>query len=306
MPAYVAGYDVEAIYAWWDSDHTEHTGDNYDDVVSYEGERLKDCLAGVRAVAEAHLERDAPATFFIVARLLDAATAELVEILDQPIFDIASHSYTHPDIKNFLHDDHRLRHEIVDSKNAIEDAFGRQVIGFTTPGGYENGYIGEPRVPQILQEAGYRYVRSVGCGPHDSMPAPLHQPFWYDDEGCADLLEIPTHAWHDNVLTGQHGLVSWPPALPWEYPTKMPTDAQGVYEAYAPGIEHAARAGLVAYVPTFHPWSIYRVDNQARHIGMLLDHADGVLDICSCVQVDERVRADRGLAAARPQLALAG
>ena len=127
MAAYIAGYDVEAIYAWWDSEYTEHTGDNYDDVVSYEGERLSECLAGVRAVAEAHLERDAPATFFIVARLLDAARPELVEILDHPIFDIASHSYNHPDIKSFLHDDHCLRHEIVDSKNAIEDAFGRLV-----------------------------------------------------------------------------------------------------------------------------------------------------------------------------------
>ena len=143
-----------------------------------------------------------------------------VEILDHPIFDIASHSYNHPDIKSYLHDDHRLRHEIVDSKHAIEDAFGRAVIGFTTPGGYEDGYIGEPGVLEILQEAGYRYLRSVGCGPHYSMPAPLHQPFWYDEEGCADLLEIPTHAWHDNVLTGQHGLVSWPPTLPWDYPTE--------------------------------------------------------------------------------------
>ena len=306
MAAYVAGYDVEAVYAWWDADHTEHTGDNYDDVVSYEGDRLAECLAGVRAVAEVHLERDAPATFFIVARLLDAARRELVEILDHPIFDIASHSYTHPDIKAHLHDDHRLRHEIADSKKAIEDAFGREVLGFTTPGGYEDGYIGEPRVLQILQGAGYGYLRSVGCGPHYSMPAPLHQPFTYDAEGYGDLLEIPTHAWHDNVLTGQHGLVSWPPALPWAYPARMPTDAQGVYEAYAPGIEHAARAGLVAYVPTFHPWSIYRVDNRASHIGMLLDHADGVLDICSCLQVYEQVRADPELAAARPRLALAG
>ena len=306
MSAYVAGYDVEAVYAWWDSDHTEHTGDNYDDVVSYEGERLEECLAGVRAVAEVHLERGAPATFFIVARLLDAAPAEMVEILDHPIFEIASHSYTHPDIKSFLHDDHRLRHEIVDSKRAIEDAFGREVVGFTTPGGYEDGYIGQPRVLEILQEAGYRYLRSVGCGPHLSMPAPLHQPFWYAEEGCGELLEIPSHAWHDNVLTGQHGLVSWPPILPWDYPTKMPADAQGVYEAYAPGIEHAARSGHVAYVPTFHPWSIYRIDSGAAHVGMLLDHADGVLDICSCEQLDRRLRDDPGLGAHRPTIPLAG
>ncbi len=306
MTAYVAGYDAEAVYAWWDCEFTEHTGDNYNDVVSYEGERLAECVAGIRAVAEAHLERGAPATFFVVARLLDAARSELVEILDHPIFEVASHSYTHPDIKAYLHDDHRLRHEIADSKHAIEDAFGNEVLGFTTPGGYQDGYIDQPRVLEIFREAGYRYLRSVACGPHYSMPAPLHQPFWYDAEGCPDLLEIPTHAWHDNVLTGQHGLVSWPPILPWDYPNKMPTDARGVYEAYAPGIDHAARAGLVAYVPTFHPWSIYRIDKQAGQIAMLLDHADGVLDIRSCVQVYERVRDDPGLAAPRPEFKLTG
>ena len=77
----------------------------------------------------------------------------------------------------------------------------------------------------------------------------------------------------------------------------MPTDARGVYEAYAPGIEHAAESGLVAYVPTFHPWSIYRIDNQASHIAMLLDHAAGVLDIRSCGQLYEQVRADPSRAA---------
>ena len=39
---------------------------------------------------------------------------------------------------------------------------------------------------------------------------------------------------------------------------------------------------------------------------MLLDHAEGVLDICSCVQLYEQVRDDPELAGARPELQLAG
>jgi peptidoglycan/xylan/chitin deacetylase (PgdA/CDA1 family) len=305
MSTYVAGYDVEAVYAWWDSDHTVHTGDNYDNVVSYEGEKLDECIAGVRAVAEVHLERNAPATFFIVAKLLDSATAQLVEILDQPIFEIACHSYTHNDIKEYLNDDSWLRHEVVDSKKAIEDAFGRPVIGFTAPGGYENGFMGEPRFVELLWESGYRYIRSVGCGPNLSMPAPLHQPFWYADEGAQGLLELPTHAWHDNTLTGQHGMVSWPPTLPWSYPSEMPTDARGVYEAYAPGIDYTAESGLAIYQPTFHPWSIYRIDQQAGQIAMLLDHALGTLEISSCADVYRTFENDPGLASKRPELAAA-
>ena len=50
--------------------------------------------AGVRAVPDAHLEREIPATFFLLANMLEAAGPELRSILDQPLFGIQSHSFT--------------------------------------------------------------------------------------------------------------------------------------------------------------------------------------------------------------------
>ena len=88
MAFYVAAYDTEAIYPWWDLGDTPYSATTYQQVVSYEGARLDECLDGVRAVAEVHLRQQAPATFFIVAQLAVAAGARLREILDHDLFDL--------------------------------------------------------------------------------------------------------------------------------------------------------------------------------------------------------------------------
>lgn len=272
MSYYVPAYDTEPVYAWWRPPRADASG--YDVRVSYADCRTDEFLDGVRAVADVHLRTNTPATFFIVARLLD-----------QPDFDLQCHSYTHADLIAISDDHAALHHELVDAKKHIEDVFSRPVLGLTAPGGYTHGFSGQPHILDVMWEAGYRYMRTYGAGPSETVPAPLHQPFWYAEEGHPDLLEIPSHAWHDNILTGQPGLVHWPPVLPWDYPQKIPTDARSVYHAYAPGIDHTCDADLLTYIPIFHPWSIHRIDEEARQIEMLLHHARGRQDIASCTQV---------------------
>jgi hypothetical protein len=79
-------------------------------------------------------------------------------------------------------DENALKRELCDAKHLIEETFGREVIGFTTPAGFPNGLVGQPRLLQKFWEAGYRYIRSVGMGPFHTIPAPLTQPFWYADD----------------------------------------------------------------------------------------------------------------------------
>jgi hypothetical protein len=80
----------------------------------------------------------------------------------------------------------------------------------------------------------------------------------------------------------------------------MPTDAQGVYEAYAPGIEYAAENGLLTYIPIFHPWSIHRIDARAGQVKLLVDEAQKMMEVVSCIQVYEQVLEDRSLAIGMP------
>ena len=263
MAFYVAGYDTEAIYPWWEIGDTPYSATTYQQMVSYEGARLDECLDGVRAVAEVHLRHQARATFFIVAQLAVAAGS-------------------------------RLR--------AIEDLFGREVIGFTAPGGFGHGFLGETRLLEALWEAGYRYVRTLSWQPNHVAPAPLTQPFWFSDDGYPELLEISAHAWHDNILTGQPSPMAWPPALPWGYPSRLPTTGREVYEAYAPGIEYTRDQGLLTYDPVFHPWSIYRVDRGAGQIDLLLQHARRAgLTLASCNDVYRHLVANPHLAHPAPK-----
>ena len=265
---------------------------------------MREFLAGARAVAEVHLKHEAPATFFIVAKLLEHAP-ELRDILDHPGFDIECHTFTHEDLIAIGDDEKALRYELVDSKKLIEDTFGRPVAGLTTPGSFTRGLLGQSLTLEIMWEAGYRYVRSIGKGPFDTVPAPLTQPFWYSQEGYPEFLEIPIHAWHDNVLTGQPFPAYWPPVIPWGLPSKAAENAREAYDAYAPGIDYAAKEDLLCYTPGFHPWSIYRLDRNASHIDMLLARAGSVMTVASCIQLYRYALANRTVAGEEPIFAQA-
>ena len=292
MSFYIAAYDTEAVYPWWE-DHAR----GFD----YAPSRIREFLAGVQAVVNAHLEREVPATFFLVAKMLELAGPELRALLDHPLLEIQCHTFTHP---NLIELDERgdtaaLRYELADAKKRIEDTFGRPVIGLTAPGGHTCGFTGRARLLALLWDAGYRYVRSVGTGPHGTVPAPINLPFWYTRDGFPELLETPSHAWHDNILTGQPGHAHWPPVLPWGYPATMPRDARGVYEAYAPGIDYCTAREMLYYMPVFHPWSIHRIDRKAGQIALLLDHARQKMDMASCLQLYQHIVDRRSLATDR-------
>ncbi len=295
MPLYVSAYDTEAVYPWWESDAS-----GFD----YTPNRIREFLAGVRAVADVHLEQDVPATFFLVARMVELAGRELRAILDHSLFDIQCHSFTHPDLMALddRGDADALRYELADSKKLIEDTFGTPVTGLTAPGGYTRGFAGHPRILGLMQEAGYRYVRSVGAGPAHTVPAPFNGPFWYTEDGFPDLLETPSHAWHDNILTGQPARTHWPPVLPWSLPATVPGDARGVYDAYAPGIDYCLRTDFPYYLPIFHPWSIYRIDRQAGQIALLVEHARRNMGMAHCGHLLGHIRSNRTLASERPLL----
>ena len=295
MPLYVSAYDTEAVYPWW-----EENSSGFD----YSPTRIEEFVAGVRAVASVHLEQKVPATFFLVAKMVTLAGSELRQILDNSLFEVQSHSFTHPNLINLddRGDKKALCFELHDSKKLIEDTFGKSVTGLTAPGGYTQGFVGHPRILAIMQEAGYKYVRSVGAGPSHTVPAPFNEPFWYSVDGFPDLLETPSHGWHDNILTGQPARTHWPPLLPWLLPATVPQDAQGVYDAYVPGIEYCLQTGFLYFLPIFHPWSIYRIDKKARQIELLVKHARQHMQMAHCGHLFDQICNNRTLAHEQPSI----
>ena len=53
------------------------------------------CLAACRKIVEVHKRFEMPATFFMLGRTLDANPAEYSDLLDDPLFEIATHTYSH-------------------------------------------------------------------------------------------------------------------------------------------------------------------------------------------------------------------
>lgn len=262
----------------------------------------KRSLAAAAAVAAVHRKHDVPATFFVVAQLLEQAGPEYRRILDDPLFDIECHSYSHPLLKPVQghpadQSEELLDREITLACDLIAETFGRRPIGFTTPGGFTDGLRGERIVLRKLWDEGIRFVRSDARGPNETIPAPLTQPYTYEADGFPELWELPPHDWHDNVLTTQTNAgipAAWPPVLPWGLPPRPPRDSVEWFEVYRKGVDWAAAHDLVHYMPTCHPWSLWGFD-RCRGLDRLIGYVKGSgLEIVPCLELYRRLSGRRG------------
>lgn len=251
-------------------------------IPAYDTEQA-DCLEAVRGIVAVHEQYDMPATFFVVAGLLERQGADYARLFSgHPRFEIASHSYTH-----MLLRDHRVcgkagpreqcRREIVASKERIEDVFGRAVYGFRPAVGFSDGLRGAPELLELCREAGYRYTSSLLWGPQDSMPALLERPFTYAAQGYADLWEVPGCGWHENLLKPREYLN---PAVLQLYPHPMP-EAALVRLLQTPEEETALNrcfidrgqkepGGHVSLI--WHPWSLRRFDPELRMLRLTFQY----------------------------------
>lgn len=254
-------------------------------------------VPATRAVAAVHRRHQAPATFFIVTRLLEAAGKEFRATLDDELFDVQSHTHTHARLTELVAsaDSEALRRELDLPRKLIRDLFGHDVQGLTTPGGYTDGLRGEGELLGLLHESGVRFVRSDARGPRQTVPAPLTQPYWYAAEGFPDVLELPPQLWHDNILKGYtEGSVRWPPAVPWGVPAAPPASPEQEFAVWRIGADYAACNGLRVYMPTMHAWSICRLSADARTLDLVLGHVrDQGMEVVSCREVYERACAGR-------------
>ena len=252
-------------------------------VAAYDTES-PDCLAGVRQIVKRHEAHEMPATFFMVAGLLDSQKAEYLALLrDHPLFEIACHSYTHM----LLHDTpefgkrgplEQFPREIVESKARLEDAFGCVITGFRPPVSSADALRNAPEALSLLDSAGYAYVSSLAWGPSWSLPALLVKPFTYAEQGYPDLWELPPCGWHENLLKGNNrcgpvriGL--FPPAMPEAIPNDyITTPEEEVRYNNRPFIEKAVREEFPLVSLIWHPWSLHRFDPEMKMLDLTFSY----------------------------------
>ena len=121
------------------------------------------CLAACQKIVEVHRRFDMPATFFIVGKTLEANPKEYLALLDDPLFEIASHTYSHRMLRNndfcgAAVSKEQKREEIFKGKEASERVFERRCVGLRPGCGFDNGFQGDPEVLGYLREAGIESV----------------------------------------------------------------------------------------------------------------------------------------------------
>ena len=249
-------------------------------IAAYDLENEELSPVALEAIAGVHARHNVPATFFVVGRLLEVNPGKYEVLRDEELFDVESHTYSHRLLKDSVVHGEGVPLDVVETEVArasdlLSSNLDREIIGLRTPCGFYQGLQGNRDVLEVLWRNGIRFVSSDLRGRLDTIPAPFTQPYWYKDDGFPELLELPGHDWHDNVLKG-YGVVPafWPPIFPWGLPSKPPETPEEEFEkVYRHSIDYAIEQNLTYYSPIMHPWSIYRFNKEAKTIDLILSYA---------------------------------
>lgn len=249
---------------------------------AYDTEAAGRCVKACERIVEVHREMDVPASFFIVSNLLGGSERRpYQEMLGDARFEIASHSATHPLLRD--HPSLEIKgvpwpqvvDEVKRSKEVIEDCFGKPCLGFRTPCGFADG-LGDGPLVELIARSGYTYSSSVGWGPKYSLPVPVLGAYTYEKLGFPDLWEFPLHGWHENVLKGHNAtpgrFMLWPPVYPDHVVTgfvKTPEEEFAVHRYF---IDKAIDLEMEYSTLIWHPWSLGKFDPEMRMLKLVFEY----------------------------------
>jgi peptidoglycan/xylan/chitin deacetylase (PgdA/CDA1 family) len=232
------------------------------------------CLAACRKIVEVHKRFEMPATFFIVGKTLEANPKEYRELLDDPLFEVASHTYSHRMLRDnpicgpaiSLAD---KREEIFKGKELVEKYFQRPCLGLRPGCGFDQGFRKDKESLALIEEAGYVYTSSLLWGPDYSLPAMISDPFTYEPEGYPSLWELPGHGWHENLLKnnnkmGPKRITLWPPEMPEAIPTDYIKTPEQEFQINRVFLDRGKETGKKYVTLIWHPWSLMQFDPEMK------------------------------------------
>ncbi len=250
-------------------------------IAAYDAETPQ-CLDACRRIVEVHRRFEMPATVFIVGSVLEADAPEYRALLEDPLFEVATHTYSHSTLRDHPFCGKGLPKEeaaaeIKRGKEAVEAVFERECLGMRPACGFPDGLIGAPHLLRTVRDVGLRYVSSAAWGPDHSLPAPLRAPFRYDEDGFPDLWELPGHGWHENVLKNhtplpRKRLLLWPPSVPDAVPPGFVATPEEEFAVHRTFVDRAVELELPYVSLIWHPWSLARSDPQMHMLELTFQH----------------------------------
>ncbi|BDZ44766.1 polysaccharide deacetylase family protein [Naasia aerilata] len=246
--------------------------------------------AFLERVVDVHTRWAAPLTLFLLGETLEQNVRAVQRAASSPLVSVAQHTYSHSLLRPLRIDTgtsvttleagspERIDEELRRTSTLIREHLGLDCAGLTAPYTYFRGLQGHPELLEVLRRNGIRYVRSDGRDARGYQPVPRTPPYWYDADGYPDILEIPTHGWHDCVVRED--------VLGWD-------DLDGYVGLVTAEIDRAvADDGL--YSICAHDWSSIRGDPELTHVDRILSHArQRGMAIGTYGQVHEELRAAR-------------
>lgn len=244
-------------------------------IAAYDTEGVN-CPLACRRITELHRQYEMPGTFFVVGQLAEQNAAEMRSLLIDPLFEIASHSWSHivllehPFNTAPLPTREQVTDEIVKGKKSIEDVFEQPCTGFRTPWGFEKGLVGQPWILDLIARTGFKYVSSQLWGVDYSLPVPPRlQAFTYSDDGFPDLWELPGHGWHENLLKSTCGwppkrFLLWPPEIPESIPPRRVETPEEEVAVNRTILENAVAIGADYVSLIWHPHSMHAFDPEMK------------------------------------------
>jgi hypothetical protein len=259
MPTLLIGYDVEACAI----------GEGLACLGAHGMGEAIDRTSTARAleiIRRNHEEHGVPATLFVCGRTLVHNVPVLEPFVDNPLFDIQQHTYSH----TLLKDDHwkggtflasppvAIEQEVRQTSEALRRLLGVECIGLRTPHGYHLGLTDRPEMLDVLSGCGIRFVSSWARNAEGTNPTPLTvQPFWYGQQGHPEILEIPFQHWLDGTWFEEFGI-------------DRGAEFAGVLES---AIDEIVRDDLV-YGACFHDWAQLRYrETETGWVRALMRHA---------------------------------
>jgi len=164
----------------------------------------------IESLRRAHGELEAPGTLFLRGQTVEHNVEAIRSTMADGLFDYGQHTYSHVLFKTLwqINDEgerivpggsvEEIATEVDRANTVIRELLGVEVIGLTTPWGYYRGLGDRPELLAILHGNGIRFVRSWMRNERDWVPVtPDVQPFFYEAQGFADILELPITGRHD-------------------------------------------------------------------------------------------------------------
>ena len=248
-------------------------------IAAYDTEHIDLCLPAAEQLVALHRKHEVPATFFIVGKLLEKDGPAFRKLLDDPLFDVQSHSYSHRMLRTSPQHGpgislEEMEYEVAEGKRLVDEVFECDSIGFRPGCGFENGFTGAPDRLEMFRRHGIKFISADLRGPLGTIPNDMAQPYAYEADGYGDITEIPGHGWHDNVLKAWTAHATYfPPVYDFALPPRAPQTVVELFAQEGRWLEHACETGLDFVSLVQHPSSIVRFGAGVDPIELLLVRA---------------------------------